>query len=259
MSERTIEKMEFAGASGATLAARLDRPTGEPRAFALFAHCFTCGKDIAAASRISVALAERGIGVLRFDFTGLGMSEGEFASTNFSSNVGDLVSAAGYLRDNFQAPALIIGHSLGGAAVLAAAGQIPEVRAVATIAAPYDPAHVRHLFEPAIPEIEAKGEAEVRLAGRAFRIQKQFLDDLEEQKARETIRAIGKPLLIFHSPDDELVSIDNARKIYEAAAHPKSFVSLDDADHLLTRKRDASYAADVLAAWASRYIESDDA
>jgi len=246
--------VRFPGSLGATLAARLDLPPVKPAAFALFAHCFTCSKDTLAASRISAALTGRGIAVLRFDFTGLGGSEGDFANTNFSSNIADLVAAAAWLKREREAPKILIGHSLGGAAVLAAAQEIPEAAAVATIAAPFEPAHVRDLLAPALPEIEAAGEATVELAGRAFRIKKQFLDDIGGRSGREAIANLRKALLIFHSPRDTTVSIDNAAQIFMAAKHPKSFVSLDDADHLLTRREDASYVAAVLAAWASRYI-----
>jgi len=246
--------VRFPGSLGATLAARLDIPPVPPAAFALFAHCFTCSKDTLAASRISAALTARGIAVLRFDFTGLGGSEGEFANTNFSSNVADLIAAAAWLRERHEAPRLLIGHSLGGAAVLAAAREIPEAAAVATIGAPFEPAHVRRLLAPVLPGIEAAGEATVELAGRAFRIKKQFLEDIGSRNNREAIAGLRKALLIFHSPRDAAVDIDNAAQIYAAAKHPKSFVSLDDADHLLTRKEDAAYVAAVLAAWASRYI-----
>ena len=246
--------VRFPGASGASLAARLDLPSSEPRAFALFAHCFTCSKDTLAASRISSALATHGVGVLRFDFTGLGGSEGDFANTNFSSNLADLLAAAAWLREHHRAPAILVGHSLGGAAVLAAAREIPEAVAVATIGAPFDPAHIRHLFAPALPEIAAEGEAEVTLAGRQFRVKKQFLDDLASRNSREAIAALRKALLVFHSPRDTTVDIENAAQIFTAAKHPKSFVSLDDADHLLTRKEDAAYVAAVLAAWAGRYL-----
>ena len=249
------EKVTFPGASGASLAARLDRPAGRPRAYALFAHCFTCNKDIFAAARIAGALAAQGIAVLRFDFTGLGASEGDFANTNFSSNVEDLVCAADFLRDNHEAPKLLIGHSLGAAAVLAAAGQVPEAVAVATIAAPADPAHVAEHFTDARPEIEAAGEAEVLLVGRPFRIKKQFLEDIETHKLESAIGELRKALMVFHAPRDATVGIDNASRIFLAAKHPKSFVSLDDADHLLSRREDAVYVADVLAAWAGRYLE----
>jgi putative redox protein len=252
------EKITFTGAHRASLAARLDRPEGKPRAYALFAHCFTCTKDIFAASRIAAGLTQHGIAVLRFDFTGLGASEGEFANTNFSSNVGDLVAATEYMRTSLAAPKILIGHSLGGAAVLAAAARVPEARAVCTIAAPADPAHVANHFQESRAEIEAKGEAEVLLAGRPFRIKKQFLDDIASQKLEQAIATLRKALLIFHSPVDRIVGIENAGRIFQAAKHPKSFVSLDDADHLLGRKADAAYVADVIAAWATRYIGAEE-
>jgi len=249
-----VQKIEFQGASGAKLAARLDLPAGPVRAYALFAHCFTCSKDIFAASRIAAGLAKHGYGVLRFDFTGLGASEGEFASTNFSSNIADLVSAADYLRDNFAAPSLIIGHSLGGAAVLAAAAGIPELQAVATIGAPADTEHVVHNFSADLETIEAKGEAKVSLAGREFTIQKQFVDNLKDHRLEEAAGNLKRALLVLHAPLDETVGIDNAGRIFTAAKHPKSFVSLDTADHLLSRKEDAIYAADMIAVWASRFV-----
>jgi uncharacterized OsmC-like protein/alpha-beta hydrolase superfamily lysophospholipase len=248
------EKITFANAAGEELAARLDWPEGPPGAFALFAHCFTCSKDSRAAVHISRGLAAHGVAVLRFDFTGLGGSEGEFANTNFSSNVGDLAAAAEYLREAHEAPKILIGHSLGGAAVLAAAHRMPEAVAVATIAAPFDPAHVAHLLAPARTEIEASGEAEVVLGGRRFRVRKQFLDDIAGHKLGERIANLRKALILFHAPRDEIVGIGNAGHIFTAARHPKSFVSLDDADHLLTRGADAAYVADVLAAWVSRYL-----
>jgi putative redox protein len=252
----TREKLTFTGSGGHTLAARLDRPQGPPIAYALFAHCFTCGKDVAAAQRIARALAERGIAVLRFDFTGLGHSDGEFANTNFSSNVADLVAAADALRARHAAPALLIGHSLGGAAVIAAAPQVPEAKAVATIGAPADPEHVGRNFAAKLPEIEQHGEAEVDLGGRAFTIRKQFLADIAGQTLHDTLATLRKALLVLHGPRDAIVGIDNATRIFTAAKHPKSFVSLDDADHLLSRKPDALYAAQVLAAWAARYIDA---
>jgi uncharacterized OsmC-like protein/alpha-beta hydrolase superfamily lysophospholipase len=248
------EKITFANANGEQLAARLDLPAGAPRAYALFAHCFTCSKDVFAASRISRGLAERGFAVLRFDFTGLGASEGEFGNTNFSSNIQDLVSAADHLRERHQAPRVLIGHSLGGAAMLAAAGRVPEAVAVATIAAPADPGHVRHLLADAQGEIEARGEADVSLGGRSFRIKRQFLEDIEGHRLTEHIARLRKALILFHAPRDEIVGIDNAAQIFQAAKHPKSFVSLDDADHLLSRREDATYVAEVLTAWASRYL-----
>ncbi len=252
------EKIIFTGSLGDDLAARLDLPAGRPGAFALFAHCFTCSKDLFAAARIAGELTQHGFAVLRFDFTGLGASGGDFANTNFSSNVGDLLAAAAYLKDNHEAPKLLIGHSLGGAAVLAAAGELPEVGAVATIGAPADAAHVIHNFGAKAEEIEARGVAEVRLAGRSFTIRKQFLDDLRQQSVIERIRAMKKALLIFHSPRDQIVGIDNAATLFQAAKHPKSFISLDDADHLLSRREDAAYVASSLAAWAERYIDGRD-
>ena len=250
------ERFDFPNASGQTLAALLERPASEPVAYALFAHCFTCSKDNLAAKRISEALAARGIAVLRFDFTGLGASEGEFANTDFSSNVGDLVAAADHLRRTKQAPTLLIGHSLGGAAVLAAAHLVPEAQAVATIAAPSDPGHVTNMFKDKVADIRAQGEGEVVLDGRPFRIRSEFLDDVAEQNLLARVRDLHKALLVLHAPTDQLVSIDNASQIFLAARHPKSFVSLDNADHLLTRRRDAIYAAHVIAAWAERYVEA---
>jgi len=242
--------------NGATLSARLHEPPGPLRGCALFAHCFTCGKDLRAARILADRLAGLGIATLRFDFTGLGDSEGELAETSFSSNVEDLVAAATFMRERFEGPAILVGHSLGGAAVLAAAHAIPEVKAVATIGAPADPAHVKKLLTNA-EEIEAKGEAEVSIGGRPFRIGKQLLDDLEAQNAPEKIASLKKALLILHSPQDEIVGVENARTIYEAARHPKSFVSLDGAKHLLPKPEDARYVADVLAAWASRYVRPE--
>ena len=228
-------------------------PAGKPRAYAVFAHCFTCSKDSRGAAFISQALAGRGIAVLRFDFTGLGQSGGEFADSSFSSNVDDIVCAARFLHEKHSAPQILIGHSLGGAAVLAAAGDIPEARAIATIGSPHDPRHVEHLLTNK-DELLAKGEATVDIGGRPFKLRKQFLDDLERHDPSGTIGALGKALLILHAPQDAIVPIDNAAKIFMAAKHPKSFVSLDRADHLLTKSDDAAYAAEVVAAWASRYL-----
>ena len=248
-----VEAVKFRSSEGQTLAARLDAPDEEPRAYALFAHCFTCGKDVFAASRIAQRLTEHRVAVLRFDFTGLGASEGEFANTNFSSNVADLVAAASHLRQTYKAPALLIGHSLGGAAVLAAAGEVPECKAVVTIAAPSDASHVVGLFRDRIPEIEAQGEAEVSLAGRPFKIKRQFLVDAAEQNLASKVAHLRRALLVMHSPRDATVDIENATRIFTAAKHPKSFVSLDGADHLLTKIDDAAYAAEVIAAWAEPY------
>ncbi|ASU84269.1 osmotically inducible protein C [Nocardiopsis gilva YIM 90087] len=251
-------RWEFPGSQGAPLAARLDLPDTAPRAYALFAHCFTCSKDVFAAARISRALTGFGIAVLRFDFTGLGQSGGDFGNTDFSSNVADLVQAAAHLREEFAAPTLLIGHSLGGAAVLAAAHRIPEVRAVATIGAPADPAHVTRLLAENREEIEQRGEAEVCLAGRTFRIRRQFLDDIASQPQAERIRRLGTALLVMHSPIDESVGVDNARRIFDTARHPKSFIALDGADHLLTERADSEFAATVLAVWAGRYVFGPD-
>jgi putative redox protein len=248
------ERFQFQGEGGHQLAATLDLPDDEPIAYALFAHCFTCGKDVLAAKRIAVALAARGIAVLRFDFTGLGSSEGDFANSTFSSNVADLVRAADHLRTTRKAPALLIGHSLGGAAILAAAAKIPEALAVATIAAPSDPNHVTGLFKDRIEEIRQNGRAEVSLAGRPFPITREFLDDIAEHELIAHVAHLHKALLIMHAPTDDTVGIDNATRIFLAAKHPKSFVTLADADHLLSDKRDTTYAADIIAAWASRYI-----
>jgi putative redox protein len=250
-----LERFDFPNPTGLRLAAVLDRPPEEPAAYALFAHCFTCGKDNVAASRIAHGLAARGIAVLRFDFTGLGASEGEFANAGFSANVADLVAAADHLRRTHRAPALLIGHSLGGAAILAAAPEVPEARAVVTIAAPADPAHATGLFKNRVPEINTNGEAEVVLAGRSFRVRREFLEDLAGQRLIERIARLRKALLVFHAPGDDTVGIDNASRIFTAAKHPKSFISLADADHLLSRKSDAGYVANVLAAWADRYLD----
>jgi putative redox protein len=249
------ERFQFTGEGGHQLAAALDTPDGPVQAYALFAHCFTCGKDVLAAKRIATALAAKGIAVLRFDFTGLGASEGEFANSTFSSNVADLVRAADHLRETRAAPSLLIGHSLGGAAILAAAGRIPEARAVATIAAPSDPAHVTHLFKDKIEDIRAQGKVEVQLAGRPFHITREFLDDIAEHNLMAQVAKLHKALLVMHSPTDDTVGIDNATNIFVAAKHPKSFVSLAGSDHLLSGKRDAAYVADMIAAWAERYVE----
>ena len=251
------ERWTFAGALGHELAGRFDTADeGTPRVVALFAHCFTCSKDLKAVARISRALVERGLGVLRFDFTGLGDSEGDFAETNFSSNLDDLLAAAQALRERVAAPQLLIGHSLGGAAMLAVAGQIPEARAVATLGAPSDTQHLRDSLLTAQPELATAEKARVQLAGRPFEVRRQMLDDLAESRVLDAVRSLGKALLVLHSPVDEVVDIDHARRIYQAAKHPKSFISLDDADHLLLRSpADARYVAEVLAAWASRYLD----
>jgi pimeloyl-ACP methyl ester carboxylesterase len=247
-------RVDFKNKKGEKLAARLDRPRGTIVAYSLFAHCFTCSKDTFAASRIAKGLAANGVATLRFDFTGLGQSEGDFANETFSSNIDDLVAAADHMRTVFQAPKLLMGHSLGGAAVLAVAGLIDEVKAVATIGAPADPSHVANLFENHIDDFAVEGKATVNLMGRSFTVRKHFLDDIAEQKQRESIASLRKALLVMHSPFDTIVGIENAASIFAAAKHPKSFISLDNADHLLSRREDAAYAADVLAAWAGRWV-----
>jgi uncharacterized OsmC-like protein/alpha-beta hydrolase superfamily lysophospholipase len=256
--DKITKRFKFPSTTGNELSARLDMPVGSPKAYALFAHCFTCTKDIFSANRIAQGLTTKGIAVLRFDFTGLGASEGDFANTNFTSNVGDLIAAADHMRKNLEAPQILIGHSLGGAAVLVAAKNIPECLAVATIGAPADPAHVAHNFKNSIKEIKDKGEAEVQLVGRSFRIQKQFLDDIAAQNMNDAVQNLRKALLIFHAPLDQNVGIENAGILFQAAKHPKSFVSLDDADHLLTKKSDAIYVAEVIASWAKRYINGSE-
>lgn len=250
-----FEKLKFENAEGLRLAARLDLPDGRrPLAHALFAHCFTCGKNIKAAHYISLALTEAGLGVLRFDFTGLGESQGDFADTNFSSNVDDLVAAAGFLKTEFQGPELLIGHSLGGAAVIQAALELPSVKAVVSIAAPAEPDHVTRTLGRSAETIERKGAAEVELVGRRFTIKKQFLDDLKFTSMQTALNKLNRALLVMHSPLDETVDIENAGRIFQAARHPRSFVSLDRADHLLSDPADAGYAGRLIAAWASRYI-----
>ncbi|MCY0146354.1 bifunctional alpha/beta hydrolase/OsmC family protein [Hoeflea sp. G2-23] len=256
MTAHTI-RADFEGHSGAKLAARLDLPAGAIRAWALFAHCFTCSKDTLAARRISGELARAGIAVMRFDFTGLGSSDGEFASTNFSSNVADLRAAADWLAKHYDAPEILVGHSLGGAAVLALAGNLPSVKAVVTLGAPSEASHVIHNFGSRVDEIAAKGEAEVNLGGRTFTIQNQFIEDLNATSLAERIGSMKKALLVLHAPRDAVVGIDNAGAIFTAAKHPKSFVSLDGADHLLTNPADANYVAGVIASWAARYLASE--
>ncbi|MEM8487711.1 MAG: bifunctional alpha/beta hydrolase/OsmC family protein [Bacteroidota bacterium] len=251
------QKITFTNRQQERIAARLDLPdNGPPVAYALFAHCFTCSKNLKAVGHISRALTTHGFAVLRFDFTGLGESEGDFADTNFSSNIADLLDAAAYLETNYAAPKILVGHSLGGAAVLQAAQHLPDVQAVATIGAPYDPAHVAHLFESSAEEINETGHAVVNLAGRQFTIKKQFLDDLDSHAVDENIRTLDRALLIFHSPVDQTVSVDNAARIFQAARHPKSFVSLDQADHLLTSESDSTYVGQVLSSWAQKYVKT---
>ncbi len=247
-----MEKITFKGGNGETLSARLD--VTEPKAYALFAHCFTGSKDIYAASRIASKLKEHGIAVLRFDFTGLGNSEGDFENTNFSSNIEDLIAAADFMRQELEAPKILIGHSLGGSAVLAAASQIPESKAIVTLGSPADVAHVAHHFEQDRAKIMTEGEADICLAGRPFKIKKQFIDDIEGFKLESHVKNLKKALLVMHAPMDETVGIENAAQIFGWARHPKSYISLDDSDHLITKKEHAEYAANVIAFWAERYI-----
>ncbi len=250
-------KVNFKNTEGYKLSARFELPVdGKPIAYAVFAHCFTCGKNISAAGNISNALTKNKIAVLRFDFTGLGESEGEFADTNFSSNVSDLFAASDYLTKNYAAPEILIGHSLGGAAVLLAADRIPSLKSIVTIGAPFDPNHVRALIKDDIDTIEEKGKAVVSIGGRPFEIKKQFIDDLRQNEPAGKIARMKTALLILHSPQDNIVSIDNAAKIYKAAHHPKSFITLDGADHLLSKKEDSFYAGEIISTWVKRYIDT---
>lgn len=258
MAKRS-KRIDIVGHNGSNLSASLDLPNGNPKAYAIFAHCFTCSKNFNATRHISGSLAEQGIAVLRFDFTGLGSSEGDFSSTNFSSNVADLLLAADHLRDHYQAPEIMIGHSLGGAATLVAAGSVDEVKAVVTIGAPADANHVTHNFEADISKIESEGKAEVILGGRKFTIEKQFLDDLAASSVKSHTANLKKPLLVMHSPMDQTVGIENAQDIFIAAKHPKSFISLDKADHLLSSKEDSAYVANTIAAWSARYLPKQEA
>ena len=249
-------RIRFPNSQGEQLAAKLELPEFQlPKAFAIFAHCFTCNSNLIAVRNISRALTDKGIAVLRFDFTGLGHSEGDFENTNFSSNVQDLMAAADFLTEQYQAPSLLVGHSLGGAAVLFAASQLPYIQAVATIGAPANPEHVVHLFQEEIVEIEALGKAVVKIGGREFTVKKQFLEDIKEQNVNQAIKGIDKAILILHSPQDGVVHIDNAASLYRRADHPKSFISLDGADHLMSDKEDSLYAGQIIASWADRYLK----
>ena len=256
--ETLSQRVDFPSANGHLLAARLELPNTEPKAYAMFAHCFTCSKDFIAASWITRTLAAEGIAVLRFDFTGLGNSQGDFENTNFSSNVEDLLAAFEFLRTNYSAPQLVVGHSLGGTAAIVASSRLPEIRAVATVNAPYDPAHLKRVLKSVEDEIMSTGQAVVEIGGRTFTIKKQFLEDMATHKMNNILPTLGRPLMIFHSPVDPVVDIENAVMIFQAARHPKSFVSLDDADHLVTRREDAEFIGRTLAAWAMRYIIGGD-
>ncbi|QSE98358.1 bifunctional alpha/beta hydrolase/OsmC family protein [Fulvivirga lutea] len=251
-----LEPVKFQNTESQTIHAILELPVdGNPLAYAIFAHCFTCSKDLKAVVNISRAMTQKGIAVLRFDFTGLGSSEGDFSNTNFNSNISDLVSAYDFMKEQYKAPAIIIGHSLGGAAVLAAAHQMPEAKAVVTIGSPFDPGHVTHMFDKDLETIKKEGEATVKIGGRPFKIRQQFIEDIEQANNDQKISKLKKSLLVMHSPQDEIVGVENARKIYEAAHHPKSFISLDGANHLLTKNTDSSYVGNIIAAWAERYVE----
>ena len=249
-----MKKFEFTNRDGHKLSGRLELPDGSPRSYAIFAHCFTCSKNVKAATQVSRRLAELGIAVLRFDFTGLGNSEGDFANSDFSSNVDDLVDAAAALKERMTSPSLLIGHSLGGAAVLMAAARIESVRAIATIGAPSEPEHVENLINITKTQENEDGSATINLGGRELVISSRFVEDLKNNQMSEILPKLGKPIMIFHSPIDAVVSIDNARKLYELAKHPKSFVSLDGADHMLNEPGDAAFVANTLSAWASRYL-----
>ncbi|MDX1462209.1 MAG: alpha/beta fold hydrolase, partial [Marinirhabdus sp.] len=251
-----LHKVNFKNQESLTLAGRLELPANQqPHNFAIFAHCFTCSKNLLAVKNVSRALTSAGFGVLRFDFTGLGESEGDFENTNFSGNVEDLIAAADFLEKEYEAPTLIIGHSLGGAAAIMAAAQLPKIKAVVTINAPSHPEHVKQHLEQDIPKIEREGKAEVNLSGRPFTIKKHFLDDLEKQPLNDVVHAFGKALLIMHSPQDTTVAVSNAEELYRAAKHPKSFISLDGADHLLSAKADSLYVGNVIAGWATKYVD----
>ncbi|MDO6807857.1 bifunctional alpha/beta hydrolase/OsmC family protein [Zobellia galactanivorans] len=254
----SLQKVRFGNKDGQDLVGRLELPANRhPHNFAIFAHCFTCTKNLTAVRNISKALTSNGFGVLRFDFTGLGESDGDFENTNFSGNVEDLIAASDFLEKNYQAPTLLVGHSLGGAAVIFAADKINSIKALATIGAPSNPIHIEHLLKEGIPEIEKSGKAVINLSGRDFTIKKQFLDDLQHKPLSQILGQLRKPILILHSPQDTTVAIKNAEEIYVAARHPKSFISLDGADHLLSNKRDSFYAGEVISGWAKRYLKID--
>ncbi|WP_420317026.1 alpha/beta fold hydrolase [Ekhidna sp.] len=253
------KKVTFKNSQGEELSGRIDFPLiGKPKAFVLFAHCFTCSKNLKSVDHISHAFTQEGMAILRFDFTGLGQSKGEFADTNFSSNLSDLKDAYDYLEQQYEAPQIMVGHSLGGAAVLHVSGMLENVKAVATIGAPSTPEHVTHLLDNGRKDLEEKGEASVNIGGRTFKMKKQFLDDLEEKEREGVIKNLKKSLLVIHSPQDNIVGIENAQEIYVEAMHPKSFISLDGSDHLMTKEADAKYVGSIIAGWSSRYIEEND-
>jgi len=254
MTNNSRENLTFTNQSGHTLSAILEKPGSEVLGYVLYAHCFTCGKSIGTATQLSRGLVKRGFAVLRFDFTGLGSSEGDFSHTNFSSNIEDLVAAADYMRKHLQAPDILVGHSLGGAAAIIAANHIPEVRAVATIAAPSDPAHLTHLLRETVPTIRQQGWAHVTIGGQSFTLRQQFLDDISEHSLADALKSLNRPYLVLHSPDDELVEFEHARHLFDLASQPKQLVSLNGADHLLSKTRDAEHAAQVIADWSQQYL-----
>ena len=250
------QKVTFSNAEGVSLSARLEMPVDQhPHAYAIFAHCFTCNKNLTAVRNISRSLTSNGIAVLGLDFTGLGESEGNFSDTNFSTNVDDLVQAAIFLGREYTPPSILIGHSLGGAAVIAASARIESIKAVATIGAPSDPSHVGHLFASGRSDLKEKGFAEINIGGRPFTIKQQFVQDIQEQDLNQTLRTSGKALLIMHSPQDRVVEIENAARLYESARHPKSFITLDGADHLLSNKKDSQYAGEIIGCWSKKYVQ----
>lgn len=248
------KKITFKNSNGIRLAAKLELPENKPKAYAIFAHCFTCNKNLTAVRTIGRMLNEKNIAVLRFDFTGLGESDGNFENTNFSSNIQDLYSAAEYLELNYKAPSLLIGHSLGGSAVLYASANMPSIKAIATIGAPASPSHVSNIFRNSIEEIKTSGKATVTIGGRPFTIKKQFMEDINSKNINKSLDKFRDSLLILHAPQDTIVGIDNAAEIYKAARHPKSFISLNGADHLLSNKEDSMYAGNIIATWADRYL-----
>ncbi|MDO6738848.1 bifunctional alpha/beta hydrolase/OsmC family protein [Wenyingzhuangia sp. 2_MG-2023] len=250
------KNISFKNSKGILLSAKLELPADQhPDAYAIFAHCFTCNKNLTAVRNISKALTQNGFGVLLFDFTGLGQSEGDFSETNFTSNIQDLEDVSEYMTQELQAPKLIVGHSLGGAAAIFAGKNISSIQAIATIGAPSSPQHIQHLFKNDIEKIEANGKAIVTIGGRSFPISKQLIDDISKTNMHEVVKTLRKPLLLLHSPQDTVVGIHNASEIYAQAMHPKSFVSLDGADHLLSNKEDSLYAGQIIAHWGSRYID----
>lgn len=257
MTEIQSQRISFTGSQGYRLDARLDLPAGTPQAYAIFSHCFTCTKETLATYRISRLLAKKGIAVLRFDFTGLGNSEGEFADTNFSSNIEDIICAEQYLRENHQPPSILLGHSLGGTAAFVAASQLPHIKAIITIASPSEPDHVLHHFEGALIQLNRGEASEIVVAGQRYKIKPQFVDDVKSYHVRHIISELDKALLIFHGPNDRLVDVDHSRLIFDAAEHPKSLVSLHTADHILSEREDNAYVADVIYSWLQRYIQPD--